>query len=113
MKYRVDFIERETGNTLAESVTESNRAYGEVIKTDTVVIAIDGYSFDGCDKEELVIGTGENVITVYYTKVQGLSYTVKYVDKITGETIRAPKTEGDQPFGKLHRKRNRKRNKEC
>ena len=99
LKYRVDFIERETGNTLAESVTESNRAYGEVIKTDTVVIAIDGYSFDGCDKEELVIGTGENVITVYYTKVQGLSYTVKYVDKITGETIRAPKTEGDQTFG--------------
>jgi len=47
----------------------------------------------------LTIGTGENVIIVYYTKVEGLSYTVKYIDKITDETINAPKTKGDQTFG--------------
>jgi len=98
LKYKVNYIERETDKVLSEQKVVSNRTFGEVIVSETEAISINGYAFDGCDKESITIGTGENVITIYYTKVQGLSYTVKYIDKDTDETIHAPKTEGNQTF---------------
>ena len=99
LTYTVKYIDRDTDKVLADDKTVSNNAYGDVIIAGNEAIAIDGYSFDGCNVERLTIGTGENVIIVYYTKVEGLSYTVKYIDKITDETINAPKTKGDQTFG--------------
>ena len=98
LKYTVKYIERDTDKVLADEKTVNNNAYGDVIIVGNEAIAIDGYSFDGCNTEKLTIGTGENIIIIYYTKVEGLSYTVKYVDKITDETIHAPKTVGDQTF---------------
>ena len=46
------------------------------------------------------ITTGTNVINVYYTKVEGLSYTVNYLEKDTNEVIHPAKTVGEQVFEK-------------
>ena len=42
---------------------------------------IEGYNFDSIEKETIKIGTGKNVINIYYTKRTNLSYVVNYLEK--------------------------------
>ena len=63
------------------------------------IISIDGYKYDSADKETLTIGTGENIINIYYTKRNDLSYTVNYLEKTTNKVLHNPKTVENKTFG--------------
>ena len=98
LSYTVNYLEKDTNRTIYAPKVIQNMTFGTEITTSKEVIAINGYSYDSVDKDTLTIGTGENVINIYYTKVSGLSYTVNYLEKDTNEVLQAPKTTGDMTF---------------
>ena len=75
MSYTVNYLEKDTDKVLAPQLKVDNQTFGSVITSADKVIKIDGYTYDSVDKETLAIGTGENVINVYYTAID---YTVTY-----------------------------------
>ena len=98
LSYTVNYLEKDTNKVLNSPKVATGMTFETVINSKDEVIKINGYNFDSVDKDTLTIGTGSNVINVYYTKVSGLSYTVNYLDKDTDEVIHPAKTEGDQVF---------------
>lgn len=98
LSYTVKYLEKDTNKELHTSKVVNNVEFETVIKTAEEVIDIDGYSYDSADKDELFITTGTNEITIYYTKLSGLSYTVNYLEKGTNKVIAPVKTQGNQVF---------------
>ena len=98
LSYKVNYLEKDTNKILHPQKVTENQTFASEIISSTEVIAINGYSYDSVDKEKLTIGIEENVINIYYTKVNGLSYTVNYLEKDTNEVIHPAKTESNQTF---------------
>ena len=100
LSYTVKYLEKGTNKKLHNEKTVENQTFGAEITSASEKIDIDGYNYDSVEPEEkLTIGTGENVITFYYTKRNDLSYTVNYIDKDTGKAIINAKTVENQTFG--------------
>ena len=99
LSYTVNYLEKGTINVLHEQKVVENQTYGAVIKSSDEEITIDGYNYDSADKETLTIGTGENVINLYYTKRTDLSYTVNYLEKGTNKVLHDAKKLENQTFG--------------
>ena len=99
LSYAVNYLEKGTTNVLHEQKVVRNQTYGTVIKSSDEEITIDGYDYDSADKETLTIGTGENVINLYYTKRTDLSYTVNYLEKGTNKVLHDAKKLENQTFG--------------
>ena len=100
LSYTVNYLEKGTTNTVATSKTVNNQTFGTVIlASEEVRNDIDGYVYDSADKNTLTIGTGENVINLYYTKRTDLSYTVNYLEKGTNTVLHQAKIVGNQTFG--------------
>ena len=70
-----------------------------MITSSDEVIKIDGYNYDSVDKDTLEIGTGENVINIYYTKRTDLSYKVNYLEKDTDKVLSPQKVKDGMTFG--------------
>ena len=79
--------------------TTRNKTFEEIIKSSEEIIEIDGYKYDSADKETLEITTGENVINIYYTRRNDLTYTVNYLEKDTNTVLHEPKTVENKTFG--------------
>ena len=99
LSYTVKYLEKGTNKKLHNEKTVENQTFGAEITSASEKIDIDGYNYDSVDKEKLTIGTGENVITFYYTKRTDLSYTVKYLEKGTNKKLHNEKTVENQTFG--------------
>ena len=99
LSYTVNYLEKDTNIVLHEPKVTENMIFETVINSDKEVIDIDGYNYDSVDKDTLIIGTGENIINIYYTKRNDLSYTVNYLEKGTNRTIHAPKVTQNMTFG--------------
>ncbi|MBR2705437.1 MAG: hypothetical protein IKE91_08205, partial [Clostridia bacterium] len=104
LSYTVNYLEKGTDHVLHTSKTEPNQTFGDEITSVNEKITIDGYNYDSVDPEVLTIGASSenNVINVYYTKRNNLSYTVHYreqgVDGDAGK-LADDKVEGNQVFG--------------
>ncbi|MGN1004298.1 MAG: InlB B-repeat-containing protein [Oscillospiraceae bacterium] len=68
LSYTVNYIDEDTNKAIHDAKVEDNQTFGTVITSANEVITIDGYVHVRADKETLTIGTGENVINLYYTK---------------------------------------------
>ena len=99
LSYIVNYLEKDTNIVLHEPKVTENMTFETEITSSKEVIDIDGYNYDSVDKDTLIIGTGENVINIYYTKRNDLSYTVNYLEKGTNRTIHAPKVTQNMTFG--------------
>ena len=99
LSYKVNFLEKETNKQLHSPNVQGNQTFENVIKTKDEIIEIDGYNYDSADKEELVIGTSENIINIYYVKRTDLSYKVNYLEKDTEKEISTQKVVNNQTFG--------------
>ena len=99
LSYTVNYLESVTNNVLHEPKVQTEMTYEDKVNAEDEVIDIDGYNYDYPDKYELVIGTDENVINIYYSKVTGLSYTVNYLEKDTNKTLFPSNNQGDMTFG--------------
>ena len=97
--YTVNYLEKGTNKVINTSKTDNNVPINTQIKATDEVIAIDGYNYDSADKEILTLGTGENVINLYYTKRTDLSYKVNYLEKDTNKVLSTQKVVNNQSFG--------------
>ena len=97
--YTVNYLEKGTNKELSNSKTYENIPTNTQIKATDEVIDIDGYNYDSADKEILTLGTGENVINLYYTKRTDLSYKVNYLEKDTNKVLSTQKVVNNQTFG--------------
>ena len=96
--YTINYLEKETNEPIKQAKIVNNIIFNTEIKTTDEVINIDGYNYDSADKEILVIGAGENVINLYYTKRTDLSYTVNYLEKDTNKVLSNQKIENGQTY---------------
>lgn len=98
LSYTVNYLEKDTEKVLHDAKVQGGMTFEDVVTSADEVIDIDGYNYDSVDKDTLTIGTGENVINIYYTKKTGLSYTVNYYWNGTTEKVADSKTEENQTF---------------
>ena len=101
LSYTVNYLESVTNKVLHEPKVQTEMTYEDKVNAEDEVIDIDGYNYDYPDKYELVIGTDENVINIYYSKVTGLRYTVNYLEKDTNKTLFPSNNQGDMTFGNV------------
>ena len=98
LSYKVNYLEKTTNKVLHEQKVQDNMTFEDVVKSSDEVIDVDGYNYDSVDKDTLTITTGENVINIYYTKRNDLSYTVNYLEKDTNKVLHNQKTQGGMTF---------------
>ena len=98
LSYTVNYLEKDTDNVLHTAKTVENQTFGDTVKSADEKIDIVGYNYANADKETLTIGTGENVINLYYTKRTDLSYTVHYYLKNTTKQVANDKMVAGQTF---------------
>ena len=98
LSYKVNYLDSETGDVLQTQKVVNNKTFGEVITASDEIIAIDGYNFESTSKTSITIGTGENVINIYYTRRNDLSYTMNFLEKDTNKVLAAPVTVGNLTF---------------
>ena len=102
--YKVNYLEKETNQVLSTQKEQTGITFGTIIDSNAEKIEINGYNFDSVDKNNLIIGTNENVINLYYTKKNDLSYTIHYKEQgsekelatdkvVTGKTFEEKVTE--------------------
>ena len=99
LSYKVNYLEKDTNKTLHDQKVVNGKTFGDTVTSTDEKIDIDGYKFDSVDKETLTIGTGENIINIYYTKRNDLSYKVNYLEKDTNKTLHDQKTVENKTFG--------------
>ena len=98
LSYKVNYLEKGTNKVLHDQKNKSGMIFWTVIKSSDEVIDIDGYNYDSVDKDTMTIGTGENVINIYYTKRTDLSYKVNYLEKGTNTVLHKQKTQDGMTF---------------
>ena len=99
LSYKVNYLEKGTNKAIHEQKVQDGMTFEAVVTSADEVIEIDGYNYDSVDKDTLTIKTGDdNVINIYYTKRNDLSYTVNYYWNGTTEKVAESKTVNDQTF---------------
>ena len=98
LSYTVNYLEKDTNKVLHEAKTQDGMTFEDLVNSKNYVIAIDGYNYDSVNKDTIIIGTGENVINIYYTKRTDLSYTVNYLEKNTNKVLHEPKVQEIMTF---------------
>ena len=106
LSYTVNYLEKTTNKVLHKQKIQDEMTFESTVTSSDEVIDIDGYNYDSVDKETLTIGTGENVINIYYTKRNDLSYTVNYLEKDTNKVLHEPKTQDGMTFEDVVNSRN-------
>ena len=109
LSYTVNYLEKGTNAVLKDAKTVSNKTFGDIINSaDEVIETINkdnkDYEYDSADKATLTIGTGANVINLYYVKAKDLEITksapatanitdtITYTITITNPNSKAKKT---------------------
>ncbi len=98
LSYKVNYLEKDTDKVLSTQKVQEGMTFEDVVISDNEVIEIDGYNYDAVDKDTLTITTGENVINIYYTKRNDLSYKVNYLEKGTGKVLSTQKVATNVTF---------------
>ena len=98
LSYKVNYLEKETNKVLSTQKVVNGQTFQTVITSANEAIKIDGYNYDSEDKTTLTIGTGENIINLYYTKRTDLTYKVNYLEKGTNTQIKTQKVVSGQTY---------------
>ena len=98
LSYKVNYLEKGTNKVLSTQKVVNGQTFQTVITSANEAIKIDGYNYDSADKTTLTIGTGENVINLYYTKRTDLNYRVNYLEKGTNTEIKTQKVVSGQTY---------------
>jgi hypothetical protein len=99
LSYKVNYLEKGTINSIRAQKTVNNKQFGAIIVSESEKVEIDGYNYDSAEKAEVIIGTGENIINLYYTKRTDLSYTINYLEKNTNKVLHEPVVMENKTFG--------------
>jgi len=98
LNYKVNYLEKGTNKVLHNEKVQENMTFKATVKSSDEVIEIDGYNYNSVDKDNLTIGTGDNIINIYYTKRIDLSYKVNYLEKDTNKVLHEQKVQENMTF---------------
>ena len=100
LSYTINYLEEETNKVIFPSKEVQNQTFEDIITANDEVIEIPGYYYERSDKENITIAVDkeQNVINLYYTKRNDLTYTVKYLEKGTEKEIKEQKVVPNQLF---------------
>ena len=99
LSYTVNYLEKGTEplKVLETPKKVDNLTYGTVINSEDEKIEIPGYDYDSISCDTLTIGTGENVINIYYTK-KDAKLIIEYREKRSNEPLIENKEENGKMF---------------
>lgn len=103
LSYTVKYVDKDTNAEIRQSETTSNQQFeAEIDVASMDKLPITGYTYNSCSPtDKLTIGTGENLITLYYTKNK---HNINYV-YAAGSPQNAPSLDSynelNVPFGTL------------
>ena len=86
LSYIVRFLELNTYERLRTPKTVEGVEYDTVIRTENEVEPIEGYVFHSSDIDQIRIGTGDNIINLFYKKGK-YNYTVYYKETGTNRKL--------------------------
>lgn len=89
--YTVNYLEKGTNKVLKEKKTVDNVPINTKINTSSEVINFSEYNYVGADKNSLTIGTGENVINLFYELKDTEVLVHHYIE---GTTNKVPSKSG-------------------
>ena len=98
LSYTVNYLEAITNKVIHTPKIQPGVTFETKINAEDEAINIDGYNYDYPDKYELIVGTGENVINIYYSKVTGLTYTVNFLEKGTNKVLHNQKVQDGMTY---------------
>lgn len=93
LSYKVNYLEKDTNKVLSAQKVVNGQTFDKVINTEDEIITIQGYDYDSANQSSLTIGTGENVINLYYTKKNTSVLVHHYID---GTQNRVPSKNGGE-----------------
>ena len=83
LSYKVNYLEKGTNNVISNQKVVGGQTFEDVITSANEIISIYGYNYDSADKDTLIIGEGENVINLYYTKKDTSILVHHYLENTT------------------------------
>ena len=98
LKYTVKYLEKDTSKVLHEESVKENVTFDSEIHPEDDAILISGYTYVSADKSSNRITTGENIITLWYSKRSDLSYKINYLEKDAGTVLHEPKNKGGMTY---------------
>ena len=96
LSYKVNYLEKETNNVISTQKVVEGQTFENVIRSANEIIQIYGYNYDSADKETLTIGTGENVINLYYVKKESSVVVHHYIYDVDTDTYTKEKIVEDE-----------------
>ncbi len=79
LTYTINFIDTNPDpDEIIESRTITNQKFNSVIDCTNLVETFAGYNYDHVENNTITITTSENVVNIYYTRKNDLTYTVNY-----------------------------------
>ncbi len=69
LSYKVNYLEKDTNKVLHDQKVQNGMTFGDTVTSANEVIEINGYNYESVDKETLTITTRDNVINIYYVKI--------------------------------------------
>ena len=96
LSYKVNYLEKGTNNVISTQKVVNGQTFENVIKSADEIIQIYGYNYDSADKEILTIGTGENVINLYYVKKESSVVVHHYIYDVDTDTYTEEKIVEDE-----------------
>lgn len=97
MSYTVRYIDYDTNENLYENKIVSDRTYNETYEEEAK-IAPNGYKLVSDKKQTITLDSDNKVLTFYYQKISDMSYTVRYVDYDTNESIISDKVVENKTY---------------
>ena len=97
LKYTVKYLEQDTNEELADSKVVENQTY--LAEVTEKAIDIIGYTKQEPTSQTITIGLENNEIIFYYKKIEGLTYTVKYLEQDTNVAVADEKIVDGNVFG--------------
>ena len=98
LSYKVNYLEKGTNKVLQDQKTQDGMTFWTIINASDEIIDIEGYNYDSVDKDSIIIGISNNVINIYYTKRNDLSYKVNYLEKDTNKVLHNQKVQDGMTF---------------
>ena len=97
MSYTVRYIDYDTNENLYENKIVSDRTYNETYEEEAK-IAPNGYKLVSDKKQTITLDSDNKVLTFYYQKISDMSYTVRYIDYDTNESIISDKVVENKTY---------------
>ncbi|MCI8699759.1 MAG: hypothetical protein HFJ47_00255 [Clostridia bacterium] len=100
LEYTINYLEEGTNKIIYPPKEAKGQIFEDIILANDEIINIPGYYYKSSDRDNITIAVNkeQNVINLYYTKRNDLTYTVRYLEKGTEKEIYPQRIVENQTF---------------